>query len=251
MNPATEQKFNIVASALLYCKPVFNIFLSASLFIVIFLIMQTTTPKYVAAFIAAISWFALIIQFWLILDSVSGAEASILAIVRYFSFFTILTNLAVAVSCTAKVFSPYSFFARRDIIAAITVYILIVDIVYNIFLRHLWQPKGWQLLADILLHDATPVLYFLYWLLFISKEGLKWKFAFMWLLYPFVYIIYIFLRGAILVEYPYPFIDINKIGYQRFVINSLGLLLVFVIVSLFIIAIGKILEKRSRKTVGA
>ncbi|MGN6617468.1 MAG: Pr6Pr family membrane protein [Ilyomonas sp.] len=211
--------------------------------------MQTTTQRYAAAFIAAMCWFALVIQFWLILDSVSGAEASILAIVRYFSFFTILTNLAVAISCTAKVFSPYSFFARNDIIAALTVYILIVGIVYNIFLRSLWQPQGWQLLADILLHDATPLLYFLFWLFFISKEGLKWKFAFMWLLYPFVYIIYIFLRGAILVEYPYPFIDINQIGYQRFIVNSFGLLFAFVIASLLIIAIGKILDKRSSKTV--
>lgn len=211
--------------------------------------MQTATQRYVAAFIAAISWFALIIQFWLILDNVSGAEASILAIVRYFSFFTILTNLAVAISCTAQSFFPGSFFAKKNITAAITVYILIVGAVYNIILRPLWKPQGWQLLADVLLHDATPALYFLFWLLAVSKEGLKWKFAFMWLLYPFVYIVYILLRGAILIEYPYPFIDVSSLGYTRVISNSFGLLIVFIVVSLLIIAIGKMLQKRKRKTV--
>ena len=79
---------------------------------------------------------------------------------------------------------------------------------YNLVLRFLWDPQGWQLVADELLHTVIPLLFLLYWFLFVKRRNLYWKDAFLWLIYPFVYLLYVFFRGAITGLYPYPFIDV-------------------------------------------
>lgn len=204
---------------------------------------NSVISKASAGVIAVLTWLALIIQFWLILNNISGAEESILAIVRYFSFFTILTNIIVAISSTCIVLSPKSYLAKPVVIAAITTYIIIVAVIYNIILYKLWQPKGWQLFADAILHSLTPVLYFLFWLLFVPKQQLRWKHSLSWLIYPFVYFIYILLRGGILNDYPYPFIDLRILSYGQVLLNCLMLMIAFIIAGIIIIASGKLIEK--------
>jgi hypothetical protein len=64
------------------------------------------------------------------------------------------------------------------------VYIAIVGIVYSLLLRHIWNPQGWQIVADVLLHDLIPLLYVAYWVIFVRKSSLLWKHAVWWLAYP-------------------------------------------------------------------
>jgi hypothetical protein len=191
--------------------------------------------------LVACGWFALIAQFYLIM--VNRVASIPETFIRYFSFFTILTNLIVAVCCTFILLRPSSrigkYFSRLTILTAIAVYITVVGIVYNTILRFLWQPQGLQLIVDELLHSVIPVLFIVLWFIFTSKAVLKWKNIFPWLLYPIVYILYILIRGAWSGFYPYPFIDVSKLGYSKVLINSVGLLLVFLFLSLLIVAIGK------------
>ena len=42
---------------------------------------------------------------------------------------------------------------------------------------------------------------------------LRWKDAVAWLAYPGVYLVYILARGAVSGLYPYPFVDVNVLGY--------------------------------------
>lgn len=186
-------------------------------------------------------WFALIAQLYLIiLNRVTGIPETI---VRYFSFFTILTNILVAVCCTILLLNKrnrlFNFFSNPKAIAAITVYITVVGLVYNLILRFLWRPQGLQLLVDELLHTLIPTLFILFWLLFVPKAGLKIKDILPWLMYPFIYIIYILIRGAFSGFYPYPFIDVKTIGYNKVFLNSGILVIVFVIFSFLFLAIDR------------
>ena len=109
--------------------------------------------------IVSLGWFALIAQFYLIIvnRTVSIPET----IIRYFSFFTILMNLLVAVCFTSflnKKQKSSAFFSKITTLTAITVYILIVGIVYNVILRFLWKPEGLQKVIDELLHTVIPIL---------------------------------------------------------------------------------------------
>lgn len=202
-------------------------------------------PRAYAALGSLIGWFALIAQFYLII--LNRSLSLIATIVQYFSFFTILTNLLVALCFTVLYLKPKSgsltLFLKPKLQAALTVYIIVVGIVYNIILRQIWEPQGLQMWVDELLHSVIPILFLLYWLLYGDKKELQWKDAFLWLAYPLVYSAYILIRGFFTNLYPYPFIDVNTLGYPQVLINSLLLYLFFLVLSLILVALGKVLSK--------
>ncbi len=194
-------------------------------------------------FIGAVAgWFALITQLYLILANRTTSIAETLF--RYFGFFTILTNIMVALCFTALLFRKDTFFHKASTQTAIAVYILVVGAVYNIILRFLWAPQGLQKIVDELLHTIVPLLYILYWFLYRNRAALPWKNAFTWLLYPLIYIVYTLVRGSVVHFYPYPFINVDKLGYATVFKNSILLTFVFFGLSLLFIAI----TRRGQKT---
>jgi hypothetical protein len=190
---------------------------------------------------AIISWFAILLQLYLIIEN--RALSIPATIIQFFSYFTILTNIIVAVYYTALLIKKRTqqegWFTNSKTVTAIAVYIVIVGIVYNLVLRPLWEPQGWQLIADELLHTIIPLLFLLYWFLFVKQRNLEWKDAFLWLLYPFLYLVFVLLRGAVTRLYPYPFIDEPALGYNRVFLNCGVLFIVFFLLSLLFIAIGR------------
>jgi len=198
--------------------------------------------KSFAVFIAFIAWFGLGLQLYILINNTPGNGMTPLqAVARFFIFFTILTNLFVAICLTSRAInsSKGKFFSRPSVLAALGVYIFIVGLVYNVVLRKLWIPTGNQKVADELLHVAVPVLYLVYWLLFAPKYSLQWTHAFVWLCYPAAYVVYALLRGAAEGFYPYPFLDINESGIAKVLLNIAMLLMVFAIVAFIFIWVAK------------
>jgi hypothetical protein len=195
---------------------------------------------------AIAGWFAVVFQFVLM---IMNREASIPeTVVRFFSFFTILTNIIVSLCYTSLLLKPGSklreYFSNQKVIGAIAVYITVVGLIYNIVLRYMWDPVGLQLVVDELLHSFNPVLFVLFWFLFIDKSELQWKEVIRWLLYPLIYVIYVFIRGALSGNYPYPFLDVTELGYTTSIINAFFVTLVFMFFSLVYVGIGKAMSSR-------
>ncbi|MES2222156.1 MAG: Pr6Pr family membrane protein, partial [Acidobacteriota bacterium] len=192
--------------------------------------------------IAAIAWFALLLQLFLMVrQAVPGSFLH--AVINYFSFFTILTNLLVALCTTLPWLVRYSgtgqFFLQPSIESAIAVYIAVVGITYSLLLRHMWNPQGMQKLADVLLHDVVPVLYVVFWVFLVPKFSLRWSDAVRWLSYPLLYTAYTLARGFVVHWYPYHFIDVDTIGLPSALLHTAGLLLTFFGLGLLFIAIGR------------
>jgi hypothetical protein len=191
-----------------------------------------------------LGWFAIGVQFYLYMGSKAAAFGELL--VRFFSFFTILTNLLVALCCTSLAFFRSSrlgkFFSVPQTQTAIAVYIVIVGLIYNTILRFLWQPEGWQKVVDELLHSVIPVLFVVYWLAFVPKKSLRWGDFWIWLAYPLAYLAFIMVRGSFGGYYPYPFVDLNALGFFTVMVNCLGITLLFVFFSLLFIGIGKLVS---------
>lgn len=190
--------------------------------------------------IAIVAWAALLLQLYLQITNRTTDVAE--AIIRYFSYFTILTNLLVAVCFSSLMFPQsknYRFFNLASVITAITVYILIVGLVYNLVLRSLWKPQGLQLLVDNLLHSVTPLLSLLYWFFFASVKNIYWQQTFKWILYPLLYLVFVIIRGTLSNFYPYFFIDVSKLGYAKAFINSGYITLAFLLVSFLLLWLGK------------
>ncbi|MEO7534463.1 MAG: Pr6Pr family membrane protein [Ferruginibacter sp.] len=165
---------------------------------------------------------------------------------RFFSFFTVLTNILAAIMLTAQA-SDRSGFSKPGTITAITVYITIVGAVYQILLRHIWHPTGLQMIVDELLHSVNPLLVIFYWCLFERKGLVNYTQISGWLIYPLVYLLFILARGSFSGFYPYPFINVTEIGLAKALINSLLLLLVFSAISLLFIFAGKLISKQMQR----
>ena len=210
---------------------------------------QSTKARQIyLAITATIAWFAVFSQFYI--NLVDRSIPVFEVVIRFFSYFTILTNILVALCFTCLLLKPKSkqgeFFARSGVLTAITSYITFVWIAYNILLRHLWNPEGFQLLVDELLHTFVPLLSILYWLIFVRKDGLQWKSVLPWTIYPVVYILCVTILGALSGFYPYPFIDISSLGYFKVVRNDTGLIGAFLLLSLLFVAVGKLMSKTFR-----
>ncbi|MGK2863651.1 MAG: Pr6Pr family membrane protein [Chitinophagaceae bacterium] len=166
---------------------------------------------------------------------------------NFFSYFTILTNLMVALCLSFILFGTGSpsgkFFSKPPVIAAIALYIFIVGLVYNIILRFIWEPRGLQLWVDEALHVVVPILFVSFWLLMVPKGKIKWIHPFKWLIYPAVYLAYSLLRGTFSGFYAYPFIDVKQLGYTHVFLNAAGLMLVFIISGFLLTAIDKFMSR--------
>ena len=203
------------------------------------------------ALIAIVVWFALILQFSISIPAFEREGYSTGgAIVEFISFFTILTNIFIVKCLTISLVAPRSywgkFFSKESVLTSITMYITVVGLVYWLVLKSLWHPQGLFKLADDLLHTVNPILFIIYWAVFVPKNGLEWKKILLWLWYPFIYLVYILIRGAICGLYPYPFMDVTKIGYLNVLISSFVLLLVFLGFGALYVWIGRITSKSSQ-----
>ncbi|MEQ6166237.1 Pr6Pr family membrane protein [Ekhidna sp. MALMAid0563] len=195
-----------------------------------------------------IGWFAVLSQFVLMIQN---RQADIFeTVVRFFSFFTILTNTLVALFFTASVLKTKKVLSRLLLqdgtITAITAFILIVGAVYQIVLRSIWEPTGLQFIVDELLHTIIPLYMLGYWFFNVKKSDLRSKKVFSWLLYPLIYIAFILLRGGFSDYYPYPFLNVSEIGYEKAIVNAAVILAVSIILLIVLIFLGKFAIKVRR-----
>lgn len=211
---------------------------------------NTIMAKFLAALISILGWFSLTLQFVLMMTNAESQDVALTErIVRFFSFFTIQSNILVAFTTTATAFFPDtklgSFFTWPSTQTAVASYIAIVGIIYSLLLRSVWEPQGLYAVADHLLHDIIPVVFIVYWLIFTLKKDLTWIHPVKWLIFPFSYIVYSLIRGAFVDWYPYHFADVKQLGYPSALRNAAFVLMAFLVVGIVFTAVGKTLSKNA------
>lgn len=192
--------------------------------------------------IAVLAWTGVVLQFYLNTTTWQHLGlSSTIGTIRFFSYFTILTNIIVAICLSFILLKSSSavgnFFSKPSTQTAIAMYIFVVGVVYNLILRKLWSPQGLQLFVDNILHSIVPLLYLIYWLIFVPKEKLRFIVAVNWLLYPALYFIWVLIFGAFSSFYPYPFIDVNILGYSKMFLHAGVLMIAFLGLGFIAIAI--------------
>ena len=180
--------------------------------------------------LAVIAWSGLGLRIYSDLRATSGDLCSILTcIINYFSYFSTEINLLVALSATLITFQSRIMPtpSRPSAQSALVGYIIVVGVTFELLLRtrEPWTP----FIADTIMHVITPILYVLYWFFFLPKGMLLPMDPIVWLIYPIIYLAYIVVRGAVFGVYPYPFVDVTKIGYRMTLLNALIFLLIFLI----------------------
>jgi hypothetical protein len=162
-----------------------------------------------------------------------------------FVYFTTQSNTLVGLCFLAGAIGPWlSRPGPPEVVrGAVTLYILVTFLVYHLILANPasgFSDGGAQLgtVQNVLLHTVTPLLALLDWVL-IRTRRLRLRWAAAWLAYPLAYLAFALVRGAIVHRYPYPFLDVRSIGYGGVAIVSLGLVVVFWLLALIVVALGR------------
>jgi len=204
---------------------------------------RATLLAIITALVALVALAALIIQFWVTITTAGIRQATAGAEVwRLFGYFTIITNIIVVFAAAAIAFRPDSILARPRGRMAVAVAIALVGIIYSVALRHQWDPKGWQAVADHGLHDAVPILFVVTWLL-CGHGALKWKDAGWSMVLPVAYCAYALIRGAADGWYPYWFLDADKLGAGTLVLYIAVLSVTFLVFGFLFVGIDKLMGR--------
>ena len=202
---------------------------------------RTRQARLAAAAIALTAWTGLAVQFGASLGQTGSAGAALWEMLR---FFTIIGNLLAAIAFTAiaagsrRAGTPF-------VLGGVTLTILLIGVVHFLLLRGLLHLSGGAKLADVLLHQVTPLLVLLYWLGFAPKAGLRRRDAMIWALLPLAYFAYALARAAADGKYPYPFMNAAQLGWPRVVANAALIALGFMLAALALVAIARRLARRS------
>lgn len=188
-----------------------------------------------ASIFAFLGWFAVVTQYVLMIEV--SEQTDFETSIRFFSFFTILTNTLAALYFTASAMKPEIF--KPGHLTALTVYITVVGLVYQIALRQIWNPHGLQRVVDELLHSVIPVCTLVYWFFYEQKMSVNFRQIPAWLIYPACYFVFVLIRGSVSGFYPYPFIDLNSLDPGKVAVNAIIIFLIFVFLATLFVALGK------------
>jgi hypothetical protein len=190
---------------------------------------------------AIVGWAGLTAQYLLLLQA--GTRSVLGSTMVFFSYFTILTNVVVALALTAPALFPDSRLGRwtasEGVRAAVAMYIAVVGLIYHTLLDATWNPQGLLFYVNQVLHTVTPIAFVLDWLLFVPKGRLRWIDPVKWLAYPLLYGLWTVIHGQLIGWYPYWFIDIGELGWEQAGVNFAALLVFFLVLGLVVAAIDR------------
>jgi hypothetical protein len=153
----------------------------------------------------------------------------------YFTYFTILSNILVAVILTMMFFRPQrDSFVWRVLRLDTIIMITVTGVVYNAILAANSDAVAWGAFATTIEHRITPVLTVVVWLLVGPHGWINLKACLGALVLPIGWLIFALIRGAIIGAYPYPFLDVVELGYGQVFINVGGVVIfAFVLMAIF------------------
>lgn len=207
---------------------------------------------------AVVTIFALIFQLWLALSGhrtlvTEGQPSTRTTLIRFFSYFTILSNLLVAITTTTLALrldggSRLWRVLRLNAVVGIAV----TAIVHWFFLRPLLDLHGNDYLADKLLHVVVPALAVAGWLVFGPRGRVQRSDLLPSAIYPALYMVWTLIHGAASSWYPYPFTDVTEHGYPTVLLNACAVIALLAALSaLMLVLDGRLPGAESPQSSGA
>ncbi len=204
----------------------------------------TATNKISGRAIVSNRQFVVAWRILIIIASLTGivmGSKSIVDFVAKLLYFTIQSNLILVVCIGYAAWATLRNLAGPSPLlkGAATVYISITALVYNLILAKALAgsplPPGTIIvpfiggtLSNDLVHIIAPLMAVLDWLLFDVHGRLRWQYPLRWLTYPLGYLAFVLIRGLLVhgpfvypnLHYPYPFLNVDKIGYSGIALNT-------------------------------
>jgi hypothetical protein len=166
--------------------------------------MSETTHRALRLALASLITVALVSQLFI------GMSRGGLTVVRFFSYFTVLSNTAAVVMLAMLAARPGRDSSEGFAIfrGAVTVYMSVTGLVYAVILApnlaDVAVPEPW---IDWTIHVLGPILVIADWFHSPPRHRLHRNIFWIWLVFPAIYLVYSLIRGPLVGWYPYPFLD--------------------------------------------
>jgi hypothetical protein len=196
------------------------------------------TARIVAGFIAVLGIAAIIARFFISWELVGSPLGGIWSMLR---FFTVIGNILAAVVMAG--FALNARWAHKPaMLGCATLNIALIGVVYALLLRGLQHLTGEALIIDYVMHYTMPPLIVIFWLAF-APRGLRSIDPFHWALLPLGYFGYAIIRAQLGGAYPYPFINVDKLGWPQVLINAAAIALGFLAAGMVLVWIDRKLPR--------
>jgi hypothetical protein len=192
----------------------------------------------------AVGAFGVITQLWIVATQTLTEDmipfSDPIRLWNVLSYFTIWSNILVTVVAYLLARDPRRsgrFFDTLRL-ASLTM-ITVTCAVYALVLAKVWEPTGWQKIADETLHYTVPVVAVLGYVLFGPRPRFSLTTLWRSLTVPLAWIVYTLIRSPFITYteagktrhwYPYHFINVDDIGYGRALLNIAGIFVFLLVV---------------------
>ncbi len=200
----------------------------------------------VVTVLAIVLQLVLVIRGGQVLDEVEPPALG-LRLARFIAYFTIQSNVFVAITATTLALDP-----RRDgplwrvVRLAAVVGITVTGLVHFVLLRPLLDLDGADWAADKLLHMVVPVLAVVGWAAFGPRPRVDRGVVGRALLWPLAWLAVTLTVGGLSGWYPYPFLDHREDGAGAVAVTCAGVLVLF----LALFALAAYADRRLAPTPG-
>lgn len=214
---------------------------------------------HLATFVAAV--FGVGLQLWIEFDPAPNPDrpefSTPIRLWNVLSYFTVWSNILVLVVAYLLWRDPlrrgpaFSLFRLASLVM-----ITLTGVIYALVLAPLWNPTGWQRVADETLHYTVPILAVVSFLVVGPRPRFSTRTLWASVSIPLLYIAYTLIRSPFITYtqdgqtrhwYPYHFVDVDDLGYGRVLLNIVGLLLLLLAVAgLYLYLDRKLPERPTR-----
>lgn len=162
-----------------------------------------------------------------------GMAGALTRLVDLTGYFTIWSNFLVAFTITALILNPNRSDKRFKLLRSTSLLMItMTGILYHLLIAPTAHPESWNIYTNAIQHYVTPVITILVWLLIGPRNWFTAKMTVMVFYIPTIYLLYTFIRGAIISRYPYGFFDVIKYGYM-----SVGTTLTMIYIAGYLLAL--------------
>jgi len=180
-------------------------------------------PRVAAALIALVCWIALGVRFSVSYDHIHRVVGTVWVLARYF---TLIANFLMAIEMTMLALGARISAFR---LGGLTIAMILVGVVYAVLLETTFHDTGAALFASHMMHRFAPIAMTLFWVIFVPHGRLRWNAPLWWSVLPLTYFAYAIIRGLITHKYPYPFMNVGKIGAGATALNAAAIAAAFIV----------------------
>ncbi len=179
-------------------------------------------------------------------DTGDGLGGALARVTDTFSYFTIWSNVVVAVSTTMLLRRPVrDTLVQRVLRLDALLMITVTAIVYQVLLAPTIDVEGWSLLTDPILHVVTPLVTVVVWAVWGPRGWISARLVPLALVVPLAWIGWMMLRGAVVDAYPYGFANVTELGYASVSLTLVMILVFGLVVAAAYWGVDVLLRRRS------